>query len=1123
MSYRRVRFILGSVIALLFFLNVHSVYSVDYTTWATTENISSATQDDDADDIPNLLEYVFHTDPHTFDDPVFSVAQGSPITLEWQQRSQISTDVSVSVMVSTNLLNWAPLTINPADRTNMALNAETNKVSVKITQTSEKLFYRVRAVLTPTTTTVTGLYIERGNELNRLYWDPVVGATSYTVYWGTSPGVTTGSSTVADISSPFEHRLLDNGTVYYYTVTATVGGVETALSQEISIDPISMGPLENALFDGVNPLREKLLPPSYANRIHHAGYHCWDPSLTKVGNTYHLVYSRWTTKADMTDISNWQVDSEIVHATSSNLTGPYVEQEVVAHGGQTGAFYSGGSVVNSKLGRIYKTDGSVDKYVLYFIGHAKGTGMLFSNDLSTGSWSTPSSVSDAPFNNPSLLFFPNQSAYAFHKGYYHLQVYTSTNYQASAGAGWNGWTQVLDHEENGENHLPAGIELEDPTLWQSKDEFHTILTDHGGKLDNLSKAHMHYYTDAWDPITKTGGSDYTLFSNIPVWATYTPIIFDDGTIVDYSRQERPEVYVNPTTGKVEAYLMTCSPATASAADGSTIVIFPIEGGSWEPDPNEVVDKKLLVQYKMDQISGTQIQDESGNNHTATLHGGSWRTISNHPNGQTTALDLENGWVELPSGSLSDLWGYQTTITFWASNPDGTTMNDACLIDASRSDGKRQIKTTMTSNLGRLTWSAGIHVDETQFPNLQPIYSDGNNDLNDWNHWALIKDGPTYKYRIYKNGVLVKDSFYAFGYRKRLLNDITTCALGKDLQTGATGTFPGLITDFCVYGRVLTQQEIVQSMTGGTASPPKASLVTDKTSGALPLAVRFDAQSSRRGSSNIIEYKWDFDGDGVWDATTTSPTTSHTYSTVFSGAPKLQITDANGLTSTAQGATITAGTMSVSGLVAKWDFEDANTTGQATDASGNGNHATYYNAPVLEASMTNYGQAVHLEESFTSANGLDQYVRIDKTAFMNTPNTYSVCFWLNPNYITNYNLNLYANSVWQNCFTFQGSSGGVVYTGVNTTDRMTLPGNTVLLNQWQHFVYTFDNGTGIFYKDGVEVGRHTGAPNQANNWNSFNMGRIKQGNNRTIRGLLDDVRIYNHALTPTEVGFVMSTP
>src|SRR5215212_2288875 len=61
-------------------------------------------------------------------------------------------------------------------------------------------------------------------------------------------------------------------------------------------------------------------------------------------------------------------------------------------------------------------------------------------------------------------------------------------------------------------------------------------------------------------------------------------------------------------------------------------------------------------------------------------------------------------------------------------------------------------------------------------------------------------------------------------------------------------------------------------------PPSAVIAADKTSGPVPLTVKFDGSgSSDPDNGDTLSYVWDF-GDGSPTETTTAPTTSHTYST-----------------------------------------------------------------------------------------------------------------------------------------------------------------------------------------------------------------------------------------------------
>ncbi|MFA6147666.1 MAG: IPT/TIG domain-containing protein [bacterium] len=93
-----------------------------------------------------------------------------------------------------------------------------------------------------------------GDNQVTLSWSPVTGAASYKIYWGTAPGVTKASVTfISGATSPYLHAGRANGTTYYYVVTATTSGVESAISAEVSARPVSSLPPAPTL-DGITPV-----------------------------------------------------------------------------------------------------------------------------------------------------------------------------------------------------------------------------------------------------------------------------------------------------------------------------------------------------------------------------------------------------------------------------------------------------------------------------------------------------------------------------------------------------------------------------------------------------------------------------------------------------------------------------------------------------------------------------------------------------------------------------------------------------------------------------------------------------------------------------------------------------
>ena len=71
-----------------------------------------------------------------------------------------------------------------------------------------------------------------------LDWTAVSGASSYTVYWGISTGISSSSTAITGITDDnYTHTGLDNGTKYYYIV-ATVDSAGTgSLSSEVNATP----------------------------------------------------------------------------------------------------------------------------------------------------------------------------------------------------------------------------------------------------------------------------------------------------------------------------------------------------------------------------------------------------------------------------------------------------------------------------------------------------------------------------------------------------------------------------------------------------------------------------------------------------------------------------------------------------------------------------------------------------------------------------------------------------------------------------------------------------------------------------------------------------------------------
>ena len=197
----------------------------------------------------------------------------------------------------------------------------------------------------------------------------------------------------------------------------------------------------------------------------------------------------------------------------------------------------------------------------------------------------------------------------------------------------------------------------------------------------------------------------------------------------------------------------------------------------------------------------------------------------------------------------------------------------------------------------------------------------------------------------------------------------------------------------------------------------------------------------------------------------------------------------------------------SGLIGRWNMNETMGIG-VNDSSGHNHHGSAINAKIAEGRE---GKA----RNFVADN---DYVSIPDSTEFNFSGDYSMSAWINPDNIAIDDRGIMG--------TYNGSSNGFIFSlGSSTAGNPTLNfwsngtwnnGPAITMDgTWKHVVFTKQNNVGTFYLDSEAKAVVTAY--QINDGGSMQIGAggTSWASNR-FDGRIDDARIYNRALTPTEV-------
>ncbi len=241
----------------------------------------------------------------------------------------------------------------------------------------------------------------------------------------------------------------------------------------------------------------------------------------------------------------------------------------------------------------------------------------------------------------------------------------------------------------------------------------------------------------------------------------------------------------------------------------------------------------------------------------------------------------------------------------------------------------------------------------------------------------------------------------------------------------------------------------------------------------------------------------------WDSTTATPG-AHTLSVVAR--------DAAGNVTTTVAVAVTVDNSAPSGPapVAAYSFEDG-TGATVTDTTGRGHTGTIREATWTTSGRTGKGLAF---------DGVNDWVTIDDVADLRLTTAMTIEAWVNPSSVSNWRTVIMKERAGELAYALYSS-------GQNRPSAYLLGGSAtspsaITVNTWTHLAATYDATTIRLYVNGVQ--RATAARTNAL---AASAGALRLGGNSIwgewFAGRLDDVRIYDKALTAAQVTADMNTP
>jgi uncharacterized repeat protein (TIGR01451 family) len=546
---------------------------------------------------------------------------------------------------------------------------------------------------------------------------------------------------------------------------------------------------------------------------------------------------------------------------------------------------------------------------------------------------------------------------------------------------------------------------------------------------------------------------------------------------------------------------------------------------------------LVAAYSFSEASGTTVADQSGNGHTGTIANGTWTTSGKY--GQALQFNGSSTKISIPDATDLHL-STAMTLEGWV-NPSAVTSAWRDLIYKGNDDLYLMATTTQSGRPAGGGTFGGTNVTLAGTSTLP---------LNTWTHVATTYDGATLV--LYVNGTQVS----SVPRTGALTTSISPLEIGGDSVFGQY--FQGMIDEIRIYNVALPPSQIQADMNaplGSSGSGPDLTMtkthpgaftrgqsgvtytltITNSGAGpttapvtvtdAMPVGLTAKAAGGTGWSCAVAPVSCT--RSDVLGAGASYPPITLTVD-VASNAPasltNIGSVSGGGETYTANNTAsdVTAIAPPPSGLVAAYSFgEGAGTT--VTDASGSGNSGSIANATWTTAGR--FGNALLF-------NGTNAWVSIADAASLDLTTAMTAEAWVNPFAIPPANCSPSPTCSWMDVihkdsdrYYVEASSNlngepeaGGIFTGGK---HIVFAPSALPINTWTHLALTYDSSTIRFYVNGALVASAAETTPFTTSTNPLFIGG-DQTQGQFFNGLIDEVRVYNTALTQTQIQADMYT-